>query len=115
MKKATLLFGLMLLVGIIAHSQQTILHCGKLIDVKNKKVLEEMSIIIEGNKIIDVKKGYVEAGASDKVIDLKNSTVMPGIMDMHVHMESQTKKGAIADEFTMNPADVAFESEHMPT
>ena len=99
-----------LLTFIIIQAQQTILHCGKLVDVKNKKLLEAMSVIIEGNKITDVKTGYIAAGPSAKIIDLKNSTVMPGLMDMHVHMEGETKKGATADRFTLNPADIAFES-----
>jgi len=69
-----------------------------------------MSVIIEGNKIVDVRKGYATPGQADKVIDLKNSTVMPGLMDMHVHLEGETKKGAAADRFIMNPQDIAFES-----
>lgn len=108
MKRAAPLF-VFFLLAVITHAQQTILHCGKLVDVKNKKVLETMSVIIEGNKIIDVKTGYVEAGTA-KVIDLKTSTVMPGLMDMHVHMETETRKGVVADKFIMNPADIAFES-----
>jgi imidazolonepropionase-like amidohydrolase len=35
---------------------------------------------------------------------------MPGLMDMHVHMESETKKNQFLDEFTQNPADIAFRS-----
>src|SRR5215203_5374460 len=110
MVKRTLPLAVLLLACMITHAQQTILHCGKLIDVKNSKVLENMSVIIEGNKIMDVKNGYVQAGPSDKLIDLKNSTVMPGLMDMHVHLEGETKKGAVADRFIMNPPDIAFES-----
>jgi imidazolonepropionase-like amidohydrolase len=84
------------------------LHCGKLIDVKDKKVLENVSVIVEGNKITEIRNGFVTEGA--KVIDLKGKYVMPGLMDMHVHMESETKKGAVADRFTMNLQDIAFES-----
>jgi imidazolonepropionase-like amidohydrolase len=91
-------------------AQKTILHCGKLIDPKNRKVLSEVSIIIEGDKITEVKNGYVLSAPSDKIIDLKNKTVMPGLMDMHVHLEGETKKGAAGDKFTTNPADVAFSS-----
>lgn len=108
-KMISLLICLVFLISA-SHSQQTILHCGKLIDVKNQKVLSNMSVIIEGNKIIDVQNGYTKARPSDQVIDLKNKTVMPGLMDMHVHLEGETKKGAVADKFTMNPADIAFES-----
>lgn len=110
MKKLTLLLAACVLAGVLSYAQQTILHCGKLVDVKNKKVLEAVSVVIERNTIVEVKNGYVQPGASDKVIDLKGLTVLPGLMDMHVHMESQTKKGGVADRFTMNPADIAFEA-----
>ena len=109
MKKLILLFSV-LLFGLLTFAQQTILHCGRLVDVRNRKVLEQFSIIVEGNKIIDVKEGYVSATPAQKVVDLKNSTVMPGLMDMHVHLESETRKGAVVDRFTLNPADIAFES-----
>src|SRR5688572_12681130 len=110
MKNFTLVFIHLLFTCYISNAQQTILHCGKLIDVKNKKVLESMSVIIEGNKITDVVNGYVQGNSPAKVIDLKNHTIMPGLMDMHVHVESETKRGAVADRFTMNPPDIAFES-----
>lgn len=110
MKRLLALFATLLFACILTHAQQTILHCGKLIDVKNKAVLENMSVIIEGNKIVDVKQGYVQARPADKLIDLKNRTVMPGLMDMHVHLEGETKRGGVADRFTMNPQDIAFES-----
>ena len=104
------LVAVLLLAGCMAHAQRTILHCGKLIDVMNSKTLNNYSIITEGNKITDVREGFIKPEGTDKVIDLKNKTVMPGLMDMHVHIESETKRGATADRFTMNPADIAFEA-----
>ncbi|MBS1607367.1 MAG: amidohydrolase family protein [Bacteroidetes bacterium] len=101
---------LLIFIALAASAQRTVIYCGKFIDVKNLQVLNEMTIITDGNKIVDVVKGYATAGKTDKVIDLKSKTVMPGLMDMHVHMESETKKGATADRFTMNPPDIAFES-----
>ncbi|MDB5190978.1 MAG: amidohydrolase family protein [Segetibacter sp.] len=100
----------MLLTSPFSYAQQTILHCGKLIDVKNKKVLETMSVIIVGNKISDVRTGYVQPTALDKLIDLKNSTVMPGLIDMHVHVEGETSPSQYMDEFTDNVGDIAFKS-----
>jgi imidazolonepropionase-like amidohydrolase len=76
--------------------------------LKDKKVIENVSIIVEGNKITEVTNGFINENG--KVVDLKNRYVMPGLMDMHVHLEVETKKGAAADRFTMNPADLAFES-----
>jgi len=101
---------LLLLISNIAFSQRTILHCGQLIDVKTNAILREMSIIVEGNKITDVQKGYTTAVSTDKVIDLKNRTVMPGLIDMHVHFESETNPNRYLEAFTLNPADIAFQS-----
>jgi len=101
---------LLLLISNIAFGQRTILHCGQLIDVKSNTILKEMSIIVEGNKITDVQKGYTTAGANDKVIDLKNRTVMPGLIDMHVHFEQETNPNRYLEAFTLNPADIAFQS-----
>ncbi len=91
-------------------AQRTIIYCGKLVVPQTLEVRNEMSIIIEGNKIIDVQKGYLVASARDRVLDLKNKTVMPGLMDCHVHITSETKKGNNGEGFTLNPADIAFES-----
>src|SRR6266498_33317 len=91
-------------------AQKTILHCGKLIDVKELKVLTEMSVIVEDNKIIDVQKGYINPSSNDKIIELKAKTVMPGLIDCHVHMEEQTSPTAFTDQFRMNSADYAFQS-----
>ncbi len=109
MRKSILLPAFFLLCFSV-FAQQTVIHCGKLIDVRNLKVLENMSIIVDGNKITDVAQGYVTPSAAQKVIDLKNSTVMPGLMDMHVHLEGESHKGDVVDEFTYNPADIALES-----
>ncbi len=110
MRKLSLALLAMLLTSIGTSAQKTILHCGKLVDVVNSKVLSNYSVIIEGNKIMDVKEGFATASGTDKVIDLKNKTVMPGWIDMHVHVETETKKGNTADRFILNPTDVAFSS-----
>ncbi len=91
-------------------AQRTYLHCGKLIDTKDGQVRSQVTVILEGKLIVDVVNGYVNGGKQDVVHDLKNKTVLPGLMDMHVHMENETKRGAVADRFIMNPSDIAFQS-----
>jgi imidazolonepropionase-like amidohydrolase len=95
---------------MVTNAQKTILHCGQLIDVKTGTVLKETSIIIEGNKITDVIKGYATAGKNDQLIDLKNRTVMPGLIDSHVHLENETNPNQYTQNYTFNPADYAFQS-----
>ena len=67
-----------------------------------------MTIVVTGNTIGDLQKGYTAAAAGDKVIDLKARTVMPGLIDSHVHLESETSPNAQLKEFTQNDADIAF-------
>lgn len=99
-----------LTIAIQANAQQTILHCGTIIDGYSDKVLKGYTIIIDDDRIKSIEKGYKVADQADKVVDLKEYTVMPGFIDMHVHMESQTGKGKYMDRFTKNEADIAFES-----
>jgi hypothetical protein len=52
----------------LVFSQKTIIHCGKLIDVKSLQVLTNMSIVIEGKKISAVLPGFqdgAKGGTSD--------------------------------------------------
>ncbi|WP_205508813.1 metal-dependent hydrolase family protein [Longitalea arenae] len=108
MKK--LLLFLLLCNPVILLAQRTILHCGKLIDVTKGQVMNEYSVIVEGNKIVDVVAGYAKASGADKIIDLKNRTVLPGLIDCHVHVEHETSPTRYQETFTYNPADYAFQS-----
>jgi len=101
---------LLILIPMISLGQKTVLHCGKLIDVKTNTILNNMSIVIEGKKIKSVQKGFISIEKGDKLIDLKNKTVMPGLIDMHVHLESETNPNAYLDRFTKNPGDVAYQA-----
>jgi imidazolonepropionase-like amidohydrolase len=109
MKKSIFLFVLLALFGS-AIAQRTLIHCGSFIDGKNKEVLSQVTIVVEGNKIISVDKGFTKPGKDEKIIDLSKKTVMPGLIDMHVHIESETSKDALVKRFTQNEADIAFQS-----
>ena len=103
------LFIFWMIIAVDLSAQKTIIHCGQLVDVKAGQLLKEMTIEVEGNKIINVTKGYSPAGGA-RVIDLKNRTVMPGLIDSHVHLEGETNPNEYLQKFTYNPADYAFQS-----
>jgi imidazolonepropionase-like amidohydrolase len=100
--------GCLFLISFSLLAQRKIIHCGNLIDGKSNEVQSQMTIIVDGNKIASIEKGFSKANESDVVIDLKNKTVMPGLIDMHVHIEEETSKDANLLEFTLNDADIAF-------
>ncbi|NSL85346.1 amidohydrolase family protein [Chitinophaga sp. Mgbs1] len=108
--KSPLLTALLTLGISITYAQSTILHCGALIDGISNTARKKVSVIISGNKISEIKDGFVNGSPQDQIIDLSRQTVTPGWMDMHVHMVSEMSKSSYADEFTKNPADYAFQS-----
>lgn len=105
--KITLAF---LLITISTFGQRTIIHCGNLIDGKASTTQSQMTIVVEGNKIVSVEKGFTALKDNDKLIDLSTKTVMPGLIDLHVHLESETSKDQALQRFTSNKADIAFRS-----
>jgi imidazolonepropionase-like amidohydrolase len=93
------------------NAQDIYIQSGKIIDTKNGKILTEKTIIVSGNKIKSVEDGYVQPkNDSDSLIDLREMYVMPGLTDMHVHLEGESNPGAYLEPFTLNEADVAFNS-----
>ena len=87
-------------------AQSTTIHVGKLIDGVSADLMLEMTVVVEGNKIVSVEKGYIEGGT--EVIDLKSHTLMPGWMDMHVHIESESGPKRYLEKFTLNKEDIAY-------
>ncbi|MFC6997854.1 metal-dependent hydrolase family protein, partial [Rufibacter roseus] len=113
MKKALLLVATVVATvfsGLQAVAQKTYLHCGVLIDGKKDQPQREMTVVVDGNTIVAVEKGYSTPAAGANVIDLKNLTVMPGLIDMHVHFESETSPTAYSEEISLNPGTIAFRS-----
>jgi len=92
----------------MSFAQKTIIHCGKLIDGKKSRALDKMTIVIQGDKIVEVRSGFMTPEEADQLVDLSDKTVLPGLMDMHIHIESQTSPNSYMDRFTLNDADIAY-------
>lgn len=63
------------------------IRAGKLVDVLAGKVLNDQTILIEGERIASVgptATAQVPPGAER--IDLSNATVLPGLIDVHTHL-----------------------------
>jgi imidazolonepropionase-like amidohydrolase len=97
------------ILGFSTYAQRTIIHCGTLIN-SDGKAAQNKTIVVEGNKIIDVQDGFL-ASTTDKIIDLKNKTVLPGLIDMHVHIENETSKDQYLKRMSNNASDVAYEAQ----
>lgn len=89
-------------------SARTLLHCGTLIDGLADAPKKEMTVVIDGEKIVAVQAGYIAPAGDDKIVDLKNATVMPGWIDCHVHLTGQSSPTSYNEWFQMNPGDFAL-------
>lgn len=108
MKKICLVLSFLFSVGLIA--QKTYLHCGKVFDSKSGKIKKELTIVVEGEKIKEVLKGYTTPEMGAVIVNLKDKTVYPGFIDMHVHIEGESSPSRYLDRYRLNDSDVAFDA-----
>jgi imidazolonepropionase-like amidohydrolase len=94
--KTQILFLSLLPFSLCALAQQkpapsaTVIHAGHLLDVKTGRMLDNVWVVIEGDKISRVGTDAVPAA---NVIELPNATLLPGLIDAHTHITSDPNFG----------------------
>ncbi|HEX3740560.1 MAG TPA: amidohydrolase family protein [Terriglobales bacterium] len=70
-----------------AAAKRTVIHAGRLLDVKTGKLETNQAIVIQNDKIVSVgPASAAQSSAADTVIELPNATVLPGLIDAHTHL-----------------------------
>jgi len=107
-----ILVGGLLMAGLWATpaSGATVLHCGKLVDVRATRILTNMTLVVDGTTIRRVDPGFQPEAAGDRLVNLRAHTCMPGLMDMHVHLTGEQSPQTEVENFRLNPADYAYRS-----
>ena len=65
---------------------RTVVHAGRLIDMKSPTARTNVDVIIEGNRIASVVP-HAEANHTGHVVDASNLSVMPGLTEFHSHLQ----------------------------
>ena len=89
---------------------RVLVQAGSLIDGRSDTPRREVTIVVEGERIVDVVSGYRASAAGESVVDLRQLTVVPGLIDMHVHLDGQLSPTSYIERFTLNPADLALQA-----
>jgi imidazolonepropionase-like amidohydrolase len=68
--------------------QHAVIHAGHMLDVKTGKMLDNVTVVIDGDKITSVSSGGSKSDnqADAHVINLPNATLLPGLIDAHTHL-----------------------------
>jgi imidazolonepropionase-like amidohydrolase len=86
-----------LIANFNVYAEQILINADAYVDVKQGKTIKNVSVLVDGNKIIQVgKQGKVNAEKGALIINLDGQTLMPGLMDMHVHLSSDAEDNFLA-------------------
>ncbi|GAB5382147.1 MAG: amidohydrolase family protein [Aliiglaciecola sp.] len=89
----------------------TLIHAGSLIAADSDKVQKNMTVVVEGNMIKEIKSGFIAPSENDTLIDLSDYTLMPGLMDMHTHLTFEhSGPGTYLERFVLNEADFTIQA-----
>ncbi len=96
----TLLLFTCLSCGAVAQDATvTVIRAGAMFDAKAGRMIRDVVIVVEGDRIAAVQKDDGDIPDGAEVIDLTSSYVLPGLMDMHTHVVSNLDKYFFAGYF----------------
>lgn len=76
-----------------------------LADPSNGVVLRNKTLVIRGNRVVEIRDGFVGEG---RIVDLRDAFVLPGLIDSHVHLTSQQNPNSRLEEVTQSNAEQAM-------
>ncbi|MDH4064304.1 MAG: amidohydrolase family protein [Acidobacteriota bacterium] len=98
------------LLAPAALAAATLIHAGSLIDGRSDSARANVTVVVDGDRITEIRGGFSDPGDGDTVIDLASATVLPGLMDMHVHLTSELNPSNYLERVQLNTASYAVRS-----
>ncbi|MEJ2129740.1 MAG: amidohydrolase family protein [Woeseiaceae bacterium] len=98
-----------------AMADTLLIHAGQLLAVPGESPRRAQTIIVQDDRIVEVRDGYVAADEIEgdaRVVDLSDQFVLPGLMDMHVHLQGQMGPNRDRDTLKMSKQLMQMRSIH---
>jgi imidazolonepropionase-like amidohydrolase len=108
-----LVISALLATSPIVFADITLIHAGKLLAVPGEAPKADQTIVVEEQRIVEVRDGFVEATEFEGkviVIDLRDQFVLPGLMDMHVHLQGELGPKNDSERLKMSSQQVEMRS-----
>jgi imidazolonepropionase-like amidohydrolase len=90
----------------VAPVKPIVLKAAAMLDVKSGKIVEDVRIVVKGDKIVSVNPGTLPKDA--EVLDLGDVFLLPGLIDSHTHIGWQLGKSSFMEQVTRSTADYAL-------
>ena len=110
-----LLISALLTLSPVGMAGTSVLDCQRLVDVADGRVLEDQSVLIEGNRIAAVGgAGAIEDALEGRTPDHRVAldTCLPGLMDMLVHLQHQNSPQHYIRRFVQSEADYTLKAAY---
>ncbi len=98
-----------------APAEVSLIYAGELLAIPGERTRMQQTIVIDDNRIREVRSGFADAGAfgpDTRIIDLRDRFVLPGLMDMHVHLQGELGPDNDRDKLKMSPQLIQMRSAH---
>src|SRR5206468_2334526 len=79
-----------LVLAQLAYAGPGMVHCGKLLEVRSGRLLNDQRIVFDGNGTITAVEPFTAEALKGGItpVDLSAATCLPGLIDVHTHLTS---------------------------
>lgn len=112
MHKALVIVSIFLSPSAFADDNRLIIENVTLIDGTGNRPRVNMSVIVEGKRIVDIRHGDVKNIKASRRINGKGKFLIPGLIDAHIHLKGAFSKAIDGQKVKAGDQNIALKTLH---